>query len=500
MKKIIKNKELVFIVSVFILLLLPLLIISRYNHPSADDYNYSIKTFQAWSSDHSLISLIKASGQTVLGMRNHWHGAYAAVFIMSFQPAIFGIGMYFFSFVFLASVFIFANYYLLKTIINQYIKSDRKNMIVLCLSIIMVSMQFLPSVVQGFFWWNGAINYTFFYSLSLILFLVILNYLKSDNKKHNLIYIILMFVLSILIGGGNYSTPVPTLIILFLFMSYNIFKKNKKAIPIIISFLLLIIGLIISIKCPGTLIRQRQENLIGLDPINAILQSLKTAIGYFRAWSKLYMVIIFLYIGTVIYRMVDKSQLKISFRYPIIFTILTFGIVASHFTAPLYSLGYPGDGRLHNLVFFYYVWFITINIFYYLGWLKQKLSNQFSVISNAFINLFKENRIYIVLVLAITAFYSLHLSDYNKISSLSATKSLINGEAQTYDSEMNQRIESYKNDNLKIVEVKDLSVRPYTLFFSDISEDDDYWANNSLEQYYNKTSVYIKKDDVIENE
>lgn len=76
------------VVTIFVLLLIPLLLIGRYNHPSADDFSYGLHTAQIWTETHSLAETLAAAVQQVQGVHTTWQGTFSAVFLMALQRAV----------------------------------------------------------------------------------------------------------------------------------------------------------------------------------------------------------------------------------------------------------------------------------------------------------------------------------------------------------------------------------------------------------------------------
>ena len=58
--------------------------------------------------------------------------------------------------------------------------------------------------------------------------------------------------------------------------------------------------------------------------------------------------------------------------------------------------------------------------------------------------------------------------------------------------EMKERIKIYENQYIQEVEVNKLTVRPYLLFFDDMTRDIQNWKNRALSDYDDKKSVRIK--------
>lgn len=48
------------------------------------------------------------------------------------------------------------------------------------------------------------------------------------------------------------------------------------------------------------------------------------------------------------------------------------------------------------------------------------------------------------------------------------------------------------DDSIQDVELQELSVKPYVLYFDDITNNPDDWRNTAVAEYYNKSSVILK--------
>ena len=81
------------------------------------------------------------------------------------------------------------------------------------------------------------------------------------------------------------------------------------------------------------------------------------------------------------------------------------------------------------------------------------------------------------------------MSDY---SSYAAYVSLRAGEAQKYHQEYLDRVEILSGEE-KEVELIPYSVKPYLLYFDDITTNADDWRNNAVAQWYLKDQVYLRE-------
>ena len=70
--------------------ILPLFVISLYNHPSADDFAYAVETHMVWKSTRNIFLVIKEAVMTSISYWNRWQGLYTSAFLLSLEPGIFG--------------------------------------------------------------------------------------------------------------------------------------------------------------------------------------------------------------------------------------------------------------------------------------------------------------------------------------------------------------------------------------------------------------------------
>lgn len=77
------------------------------------------------------------------------------------------------------------------------------------------------------------------------------------------------------------------------------------------------------------------------------------------------------------------------------------------------------------------------------------------------------------------------------MTSISSLYSLITGEASQYHQEYLNRLALYQNPKIKDVEVPAFQVKPYVLFFDDITTDINDWRNIAVASYYGKESVIL---------
>ena len=148
-------------------------------------------------------------------------------------------------------------------------------------------------------------------------------------------------------------------------------------------------------------------------------------------------------------------------------------------------MSFSGPDRLINIVKYFYILLLTINIYYWIGFLSQKITFK---LSDHFFFRYTIFEAFIVFLLLLSI-KILPSSIYN-ISSYAAYVSLRSGEAQQYHQEYLQRLQIFQSDSLSVT-VNEFSVKPYLLFFDDITEDPENWKNIAVAQWYQKENVKL---------
>lgn len=158
------------------------------------------------------------------------------------------------------------------------------------------------------------------------------------------------------------------------------------------------------------------------------------------------------------------------------------------FTPTLYAVGMVGMSRVDNIIqMVYYLCLIMVSA-YWLGYFAHREKRQFA--GEAF-GCFLEktgNRMTVVCLLLLLVMW-VFTADKNTYTSVSAVRSLVNGEAQTFYEEAMERHRLYTDDTVADVVVRPYSAKPALFDFQDLSEDAGNWLNLAVARYYHKDSV-----------
>ena len=110
---------------IFVVSLIPIILLSTYNFPCADDLGYSIYTRHAWVDTHNLFAVLGAAGRKVAESYQIWQGTWASIFLMALQPGIFGDGTYWIGTLMLLAALVFSVYYFMKIFWGKWLGSSK---------------------------------------------------------------------------------------------------------------------------------------------------------------------------------------------------------------------------------------------------------------------------------------------------------------------------------------------------------------------------------------
>lgn len=488
------------LIVVFLFLLIPLLLIAQYAVPCADDFNYGVLTHRAWETEHSVSSVLAAAGAQVADSYQQWQGTFAAIFLMALQPAVFGEQYYVLGPVLMYAVFICGTFFFCWALFRKFFGAGKCQFLILSVVWTSLCLQMPPSALEGFYWFNGSVFYTFFFSISLFFYGLVILYLQSDSQKKKTVYFILLCFLAILIGGSNYTTSLLTFVILLSLSLILFFSKHKDRKIFLVLLGILTAAFLLNMAAPGNAVRQsRFPSHPSL--LKAVWMAICFAIDRANLWLSISMILVLAILAPVFWRI--ASNTAFSFRYPLLMGIVSSGLYALQFCPPAYAMGTKGPDRLQNIIFFSFIFLLLFNWFYVIGWICKKLpalTGEDSILSKI---RGQKQGYSSTIMLGLTALFLLScyaISFPVPFTSKSAAASLISGEAQQYHQEAQERFAILNDKNVTEAYLKPYSVWPYVLCSDDESDDPTYWRNQSLAEYYGKSAVALTEPSPLAEE
>lgn len=478
------KKYLFSIIIVGILSFIPLCIISHFNHPAVDDYAYSYMTYKAWNESGSFINVLQKAFETSIDFWNKWQGLYSSAFFLAFQPALFGEQYYILTgyimlIVIVGSTSIFC-IYLTKRVCGGHTLEG----LAISMGIIFLTLQWMPSIVQGLYWFNGTVNYGFFHGILLLLIccLIELQYCKTPKQK--IVITIFCFILGFVLEGGNHVTALIGLVAALLFTIASLLNKKKCSILFgyFITSSIMIVGFLLNILAPGTNSRQ-----MALGEPSTLTKAIYIASvnGILRVFEYLdFKMIIILIVLSPVFISIIKSIHQKGFTFPYPFFVFTGSVIwiAIILFPPIYAMGHTGAGRLNNIVYYHFVILLFINTIYFIGWILTHLSC-FDV---KFTITLTWNISMCLLMLG------LFIYGKNDAWSIKALSELSQGIPQQYSQEAYERDKILISSKGKDILIDDFSVKSELLFFDGPTDDPNDWRNEQMATYYELNSVATK--------
>ena len=212
---------------VMLVALVPLYIIADYAHPSVDDYSYGKLTAEAWEETGSLGSVFATAWERTAYTYETHQGTFVSVFLMRLQPGIFGEDYYFLTTVFLLSTFLICSIVFYYAFFNRIFGADKVKSLLIAGVLSFGAMEFTHVVSDSFYWYNGGVTYTFFYSMEALLFGTLIFMYTAKKKVVKCLLGFVCMLLAVVACGGNYVTSLVTLELLVCICAVTAFVQYK---------------------------------------------------------------------------------------------------------------------------------------------------------------------------------------------------------------------------------------------------------------------------------
>ncbi len=485
-----------FFFGLMFLCLISMAALGFYNHPVGDDYHYGYGAIMAWRENGSLMDVLKAAAAGTAEQFSIWQGTYSAMFFMHIPPQVFGDFFYKIYPTVLLTCFVGGFFYLTHALLCTLYKAKRSAWILLSSLLVLLFTQQVPLTGETFYWYNGSMYYTGFLACTFVFWGGTIEMLCKPTVAKA----VLLSLLAFFIAGGNYTSLLPTLIILVLMLlcyGYQYFVKKeavkKPLLLLAVVFLSMLAGFLISVLAPGNALRQATSWKIS--PVSAIFKSIYHSARYCIYWNGIWSVLFVIFATPVMLKVIAGCNRK--FKYAPIVCGLIFGIYCSASTPTFYAQNNGGAARVFCLVYYLMILAQAMIYFYALGALynllknsrKEKLSQkpQMSCV-------YVTGAVLVVLVLGLTICRPWGEA-YVKPHALTAAQAILSGDAAYYDKQYLERVEILENSSVEEVVLAPLDVPEslnYSLFLGDLSTDEKMDVNQKVAQIYGKKSVRVQ--------
>ena len=462
-----------------LLLLIPMLALGRYAVPAADDYGFSAATHLAWEASGSPGQVLRAAAGQVRDTWYGWQGSFSGVFLMSLQPALFADRLYMLTPFVMLGALLLGVFSLSLTLFDGLFHADRRAALLLAAAVCLLCTQLLPSAVQGFYWWNGAIYYVFFHGLEMASIALAIRLVRKGGAGRELLLVLLAFFL----GGGNYITALSCAILSVGSLCLTALLKTPGRRRLLLPTLALLLAFALSAAAPGNAVRAMSVYRRHFGVLESIWLSFRTGAASIRSWTSLPLLGTLLLLAPFLYR--AAAGARFSFRFPALVTLFSYCLLSAMYCPTLYAIGSTGDLRLANIVYFSFVLLAALNLFYWLGWAARRRPRPAA-----------SPRVQGPAVLLAALLFVLSWGFYVRagysVCSLGAAGLIRSGEAQAYRACADRRLTVLLDRSIRSAPLEPFPSQPYLLYFEDIGEDPESWVNVFMSIYYDKDSLWIQ--------
>ena len=334
---------------VFIISLIPIFLMSKYDCASGDDYNYGAAAHLAYLHTGSVLAAIKGAIDTTVNTYYGWQGTWFDCFVFCLHPEVFSDTAYVtvpYIFVFMQIIcyFILAHHFL-------KIRWQFKGLfwVEVSLVFLLFSFQLVPSQKMAMFWWVGSVHYAMPMCMALMGIVAADNYLMTYKLR----YLVGLIVVGTLIGGATYPAALLLPEVVFVLWLERVViakKKDKRDALLLIPLLLEMIGLIISMTAPGNAIRSASDISEGAKPAGGVVATIAESLVYsvreaavYFIGEKTFILLAFVIIAVLSWRALTELKtdgtvmMKEVFLHPLLFFVTVFLLNASMYAPRLYA-------------------------------------------------------------------------------------------------------------------------------------------------------------------
>lgn len=449
----------------FFLSLIPLLAVALYNYPADDDFVCVYPVSVAWKETGSLWEMFKTAVQGTYEAYMTWQGDFFSTLLFRFTPIVFNIDWYCFDNWMMLAMVCLTIGYMVKGLIVHWMHADKWTFWIVYFAVMVLMLQFMPSISYSVFWHNGG-QYTTAACTLFTLAGLALRCTQPQTKKRSLFRGVCMALAGFAMGGSFYGPALGAYVLMALWCVTMLVKKNRSRPHMLVMLAFFTAALAVSVMAPGVALRQERTGTgesVGV--IVTVVTAVLDSFDLFGQWARPELFAMLLLILPTVWKPLKESGH--SFRHPLWVFIMLYGLFAASLAPGIYT-GYGYDtARYLNTIYFYYVIMAVGSAVYAEGalirWLErvQGEKDYAAHLLAATKNLGSRFcALYLAVVIAFIALGGFGFTIMNT-SSVSALKSLVTGEARQFHAEMKEREEYIRVTDSDVVEVKPLSVAPY---------------------------------------
>lgn len=441
-------------------MLLPLIAIAPYNYPADDDFGFVLPVATAWVNTGSLWEVFRAIWQKTYEIYMTWQGNFVSTALFCVTPMVFDIDLYFLGNWAMLALLCLSVGYLFKGICKCLNAGNRVFWIGYTAILILV-IQFMPSIAYSVFWHNGG-QYTTAACMLFLLLGILLRSANEQTKRRAIWRAAAACILGFLIGGSFYGPMLGAALLLVLLCIASFAKHSKCRWHCLIALLGMAVSIVISVLAPGNALRQERTGE-AVSAVSTVITACLDSFDLCGQWIGPELIALLGLLVSIMWRPLRKSSYQ--FQHPVGVFVMLYGLFSSSLAPGIYTtFGYTTE-RYINVIYFYFLIMAVGSTLYACGWLIRRLENKENAAASAFLKstleLGKEYTVRFLAVLLVLVMLGGFANTIMNVPSINALKSLVTGEAAQFHEDMMERQEYIRVTDSDVVAVQPLASQPY---------------------------------------
>lgn len=378
--------------------------------------------------------------------------------------------------------------YFLTYYLRKYLKSDFAFSIIVSIVVCFFSIQYMPSIRSGIFWYTGMINYTFPYGWCLASLVWIDKFLETGKIRY-CVFTALVFTY---LGGAGYPPIVFAFEILLSIILYRLvsceYEHRRRVLWLCLPLVLLVVGFVFSAISPGNAVRGGDSYYFSGGRIfTTLLECIKRGAyeGCTRFFSirSLFLAAPLLCIAT--WEQIDVNKSKVQFKHPFLVVCFLFLVSCSVYAPEIYSQSDVSGGVPDTVYFVFLLAYIFSVIYLTCFFKKLYIKKQAYFLTTELLQNFRMLIVCGELLFCIVA--AKHL--IGNMTSYICVDFIRTGQLSDFEYQMQERLKILNDPQIVNAVVPEMNDQQGPFMHMALLDDPNSYTNSATARYYGKESV-----------
>lgn len=487
-EKITYPKIILVMAGLFFVSLLPILYCTFFDYASGDDLWEGASAYRVLADHGSTKDFIMAVYTWAKTDYIGWRGNWSSIILCCLEPSIWGEKVYcitpWIGLIALAGGTSYFLFYFLK----KQLVCDNSFLLVVSLITCFFSIQYMPNIRSGIFWYAGMINYVAPYGVSLVSFVWIDKFLETGRKRY-CVFATLFFAY---LGGAGYIPIVFAFEILFFIIAANFLsgghERKARGYWLLLPFFLLVVGFIFSAVSPGNAVRGGESYYFSLEKVfNAILESIKQGfkgmIHWFLSVRPLILAVPLLIL--VAWELIDVTKVRWKLKHPVWVLLFLFLISCSVYAPGIYAES-EVSGGVPDTIYFIFLLTCVFGIVYLICCIKKRIIEKgWKMPGQAFMQKVRIAALVGEILFCIIA--GKHL--IGNMAGYMCMDYIKSGQLRDFEFQMQERLKILHDPEIEDVILPEMNNEQGPFMHMPIIKDPEAFTNQATARFYGKKSV-----------